>query len=74
MTLKTPGTRGWIFAAIAGGVVLGLPLVVHVHHQHPWDAIPGFYAWYGGLGCALIVVVSKWLGATFLQKPEDWYD
>jgi len=71
--LTPPERRGWLFAVATGGVALGLPLVVHVHRHHPWEAIPGFYAWYGALGCVVIVGVSKWLGSRFLQKPEDWY-
>ena len=76
MKLKTPDRRGWIFALATGGIALALPLVVHLHHHHDawWNHVPGFYAAYGFLGCAAIVLVSKWLGSVFLQKPEDYYD
>lgn len=43
-------------------------------HPHPWDHIPLFYAGFGFVGCVLIIVVSKWLGKTFLQKEESYYD
>lgn len=74
MTLKTPSPRGWLLAAMAGGLVVALPLALHLEHHHPWEVVPGFYAWYGGLGCAAIVLVSKALGRWLLQKPEDFYD
>ncbi|MAE70115.1 MAG: hypothetical protein CME06_06560 [Gemmatimonadetes bacterium] len=73
MKLKTPDRRGWIFAGITGGAAVLLPYIVHVEHHFRWDSIPGFYALYGGLGCALIVLFSKALGASFLQKSESWY-
>lgn len=76
MKLKTPGRRGWTFALVTGGVALVLPYLLpmgDVHHGW-WDRIPGWWAWFGGIGCAVIVTVSKTLGHFFLQKPEDWYD
>jgi hypothetical protein len=72
--LKTPGRRGWIFAAVTGVIALALPFVLPVEHTGGWwEKIPGWWAWFGGIGCAVIVLVSKWLGHRFLQKPEDWY-
>ena len=74
MKLHLPTRRGWIGALIAGGLAIGVPIALHVPHHHVWEAIPGFYAWYGAAGCAAIVVVSKALGKWLLQKPEGWYD
>lgn len=74
MTLKTPSPRGWTSAAVATAVVVGVPVAMHFEWHHAWEVVPGFYAWYGGLGCAAIVLVSKALGKWFLQKPEDFYD
>jgi hypothetical protein len=33
----------------------------------------GFYAWYGFLACAAMVVVAKFLGK-LLKRPDDYYD
>lgn len=73
MKLKTPDRRAWIFAGSTGGVAILLPYVLHVEHHFAWDSIPAFYAIYGGLGCAAIVLLSKALGAALVQKPEGWY-
>ena len=78
--MQRPTTRGWIFALISGALVLVLPFVVSIVFPQEgvehgfWDHIFGWWAWYGAVGCAAIVVVSKWLGHLFLQKREDWYD
>lgn len=75
MKLKTPSRRGWLFALVTGLIVIVLPYVLPRGAHHGWwDAIPGWWALYGAGGCAAIVLVSKWLGHTFLQKDEDWYE
>ena len=76
MTLKTPSLRGWTFAVIAAVIVLGAPYVLPMGEAHHgwWDSIPAWWALFGGLGCALIVLVAKTLGHLLLQKPEDWYE
>lgn len=75
MKLKLPGRRGWIVAIAGTAIALALPYLLPVeHHGGWWEAVPGWWAWFGGIGCALIVVVSKWLGKVFLSKPEDWYE
>lgn len=42
--------------------------------QHPWDRIPGFYALFGFVTCAAMIIVSKLLGQYWLKKDEDYYD
>ena len=43
-------------------------------HGHWWDAIPAFYALWGFLGAAAIILISKGLGALLIQQKEDYYD
>lgn len=31
---------------------------------------PGLISAYGFVGCAAIVIVSKWLGSAFIQRPD----
>ena len=40
----------------------------------PWAHVPAFWALFGFLGCALIILVSKAIGKYFLQRREDYYD
>ena len=75
MKLKTPGRRGWIVAITTGFIAIALQYALPLkHHGGFWEKIPGWWALFGVVGCAVIVVVSKWLGASLLQKPEDWDD
>lgn len=75
MKLKTPGTRGWILALVTGLIAFALPYLLRVeNYGSTLERVPGWWMWFGGVGCAVIIVVSKWLGRMFLSKPEDWYD
>lgn len=38
-----------------------------------YSPFPGYGAAIGLFGCLAIVVVSKWLGAELLDRPEDYY-
>ncbi|MFW6206677.1 MAG: hypothetical protein ACOC5J_01955 [Gemmatimonadota bacterium] len=42
-----------------------------VHHLWEYKT---FFAFFGFLGCAVTVYVSKWLGKFWLQRPTDYYD
>lgn len=72
--LQEISTRAGRLALLTGAGVIALPYALGAHGHHPWDVVPGFWAAFGGLGCAAIVVISKWLGHRFIQKPEDWYE
>ena len=37
------------------------------------DKVPGFWSLFGFISCALIIVVSKWLGHHWLMRDEDYY-
>ncbi len=75
MKLKFPGARGLIVALICAAIALALPYVIHVeHHGGFWEKIPAWWALFGAVGCVVIILASKALGAILLQKPEDWYD
>ena len=40
----------------------------------PFAHVPAFWALFGFLGCALLILVSKAIGKYFLQRREDYYD
>jgi hypothetical protein len=69
--------KRWLVAValfVAASVVLELPFRHLIHSELPWHLVPGFDFVYGFLGCAVIVLASKWLGHALLQRPEDYYD
>ena len=41
--------------------------------DHPWEALPGFYALYGFAACVILVLVAKEL-RKILMRGEDYYD
>jgi hypothetical protein len=48
-----------------------------VNKQHANTALerwPGFWALFGFVGCALIIVLSKWFGHAGIMTREDYYD
>jgi hypothetical protein len=55
------------------GVTLGADLVVDRHVDHPWEALPGFYALYGFVACVILVLAAKELRKV-LMRGEDYYD
>ena len=56
-------------APIAVLFVLGVALDVVIGYS----PFPGYGAAIGLFGCIAIVVISKWLGETFLNRPESYY-
>lgn len=42
-------------------------------HQFFWEMFPFFSAFYGFIGCIIIIFSSKLLGH-YLQKKEDYYE
>ncbi len=61
-------------------VILSLALLPEFfvqHHPHfpnvGLDTVWGFFAWYGFLTCAAMVIVAKLLG-WLLKRPDNYYD
>jgi hypothetical protein len=59
-----------------GGVLLALvaleaTVIPHYHPEFPWHYVPGYSAMIGLFGCLVVVMISKWLGKAFLQRPEE---
>ena len=68
--------RVWVATAIFVVVSATLDITLR-HYAHPefwWHTVPAFDLVYGFLGCAAIVVLSKWLGYRFLMRSEDYYE
>jgi hypothetical protein len=62
------------FAALVVVVVADF-LVNREHALYVWDKIPGWSALYGFISCAVIILVSKFIGHQGrIMKKEDYYD
>ncbi|HEY5909818.1 MAG TPA: hypothetical protein VJA21_04360 [Verrucomicrobiae bacterium] len=52
-------------------VVIKLP---HLHSDEPWfEKLPVFWSIFGFIGCALIIILSKWYGHAGIMTREDYY-
>jgi peptidoglycan/LPS O-acetylase OafA/YrhL len=71
--MSLPPRRQLALAALVGAGIIVLGMVLPGEHgEHHWW--PGFWAVFGAVGCAAIVLVSKALGHLLLERPEGWYD
>lgn len=57
-----------IIIAVAAVVAFGVDLV------SDYSPFPGYAVLIGFLGCVGIIIVSKWLGKVWLQRPADYYE
>lgn len=56
-------------------LVLVDALLVDKEHAHTWvEGLPGFWTVFGFVGCALLIILSKWFGHTGIMTREDYYD
>ena len=68
-------TWHWIALGILTVISLVLEFVFLADYDsHWWNAIPGFYIYWGFLSCVVIIYVSKWLGKLFIFRGEEYYD
>ncbi len=61
------------------GVLVALVLldVIFVDKEHAHTAVEhyfGFWAVFGFIGCAILIIVSKWFGHAGIMQKEDYYD
>ncbi len=61
-----------ILATLSLFAELGFP--VDAGHRHWWNKIPGFFIFFGLLGCLLLILVAKTLGKFWLTRNENYYD
>ena len=62
---------------IAVLVLLAAADVLFVNNDEAHTAaehFPAFWSIFGFLGCALIIIVSKWFGHAGIMTREDYYD
>ena len=58
---------------IVCGVLLALDAVIHRHVYHPWEALFGFYSFYGFVSCVLLVVLAKQMRKV-VMRDERYYE
>ncbi len=55
-------------------VVLDIAFVPKTHAHTGVERFPFFWAAFGFIGCALIVILSKWYGHAGIMTREDYYE
>lgn len=75
--LETLVRRGRLLSLITLALMAGLVLADIVippdYVRFPWDAIGGFAALLGFVGCAFFIALAKGLGALLVYRPEEYY-
>jgi hypothetical protein len=51
-----------------------IPAIVDKEHAHGVERWPGFWSVFGFMGCAVLIIVSKWFGHAGIMQPEDYYE
>lgn len=64
--------RLWQWGLGVLAVVTLLDLVIAATPHFGFDGTFGFYAWYGFVTCAVMIVFAKGLGY-FLKRPDTYY-
>ena len=62
----------YVVYAVCAGLFL-LDFVFERHTTHGWEGLWGFYAIYGFVGCALLVIIATQMRKV-LMRDEDFYD
>lgn len=72
-------SKHWTWG-LSVGLILSVIAGFFVHFYFPpkihflWERVPFFSAFYGFVGCILIILGSKALGHWWLQKEENYYE
>lgn len=64
-------TWHWIaLAVLTAATVIGQFMESH----YWWEAVPGFFAAFGFVGCLLLILGAKTLGNLLVSQKPDYYD
>lgn len=74
-TSKTKFLKVCLYGIVIGSLLMSLFIKGYPYHKHQffWEMFPFFSAFYGFIGCIIIIFSSKVLG-NYLQKKEDYYE
>ena len=62
------------YAALALLVLVDMIFVDKEHAHTAAEHWPAFWAIFGFIGCAVIIIASKWFGHAGIMQREDYYD
>ncbi|MFO7716794.1 hypothetical protein [Desulfosarcina sp.] len=65
--------RAWHWIAVALLTVATL-IGQFMESRYWWEAVPGFFAAFGLVGCWLIIFGAKALGGRLVSKKTDYYE
>ena len=63
----------WCVLAVMAALVLTDIILPSAYDRFVWESIGGFGAFYGLVGCAVLITLAKGLGL-LIQRSEDYYD
>lgn len=66
----------WVCVGVLVLLCLADVFLVSKEDAHTWAErhIPAFWAVFGFIACALIIILSKWYGHSGIMTREDYYD
>ena len=65
--------KQWHWIVLAALTVLTV-IGQFVESHYWWEAVPGFFAAFGFVGCLLIIFGAKFLGGLMVSQKPDYYD
>ena len=64
--------RLWRGFLVVLALTVLVEVLVHLHPHFEIESVFGFYAWFGFMACAAMIVVAKAL-ALVLKRPDTYY-
>jgi hypothetical protein len=65
----------WVCIGILVVLVFLDKILVDKEHAHTAvERVFGFWSVFGFIGCAILIIVSKWFGHAGIMQKEDYYD
>jgi len=55
-------------------LLLSIEPFIHKHPYFAWEEWFGFYAIYGFVACAFLVLAAKYILRPLVKREEDYYD
>ncbi len=66
-------TWHWIILGLITLASIAAEIFGHHEAHHFWSGIPLWWIWFGGGGCAVLILFGKKLLGPIIYKKEDYY-